>query len=39
MSVSGLARADGAAPDEDQRALGAREAIRGLIDRTRIGHR
>ena len=34
-----LARADGAAPDEDQRALGPREAIRGLIDRGRIGHR
>jgi len=34
-------RADGAAPDEDQRALGAREAIRGLIrshpDRASVG--
>ena len=34
-----LARADRAAADENQRALCLREAIRGLVDRRRIGHR
>ena len=33
------ARADRAASDQNQRALGLRKALRGLVDRRRIGHR